>query len=259
MAKPKQPKQPKSSTQQAARLSVNVDHVATLRQTRRTRYPDPVEAAKIAEAAGASGITVHLRVDRRHIQDSDVERLRKSIKGKLNLEMSSAEDMVKVALWVKPDQVTLVPERPEEVTTEGGLNLILYGRRIADVSQRLTAAGIAVSLFIDPDLRQIQALSSLAGAGVTGFEINTDAYTKAEAPAALEAEVRQIAEAVEQGRAAGFRAYAGHGLRTDNVGPIAAIPGMEELNIGHFIIARAVIVGMEAAVKEMLAAMGTAR
>lgn len=256
MAKPKQPKQ---SQPQTTRLSVNVDHVATLRQTRRTLYPDPVEAAKIAEAAGASGITVHLRVDRRHIQDSDVERLRKSVKGKLNLEMSSAEDMVKVALRVKPDQVTLVPERPEEVTTEGGLNLILYGRRIADVSERLTSAGIEVSLFIDPDLRQIQALSGLAGSGVTGFEINTDLYTRAEETAALEAELRPIAEAVEQGRAAGFHAYAGHGLRADNVGPIAAIPGMEELNIGHSIIARAVIVGMEAAVQEMLAAMGAAR
>ena len=259
MARPKSSKQPKQPNQETARLSVNVDHVATLRQTRRTRYPDPVEAAAIAEAAGASGITVHLRVDRRHIQDSDVERLRTSVEGKLNLEMSSAEDMVKVALRVKPDQVTLVPERPEEVTTEGGLNLILYGRRIADVSERLTAAGIAVSLFIDPDLRQIQALSRLADSGVTGFEINTDVYTRTEDPAALEGELRQIAEAVEQGRAAGFHAYAGHGLRTDNVGPIAAIPGMEELNIGHFIIARAVIVGMEAAVKEMLAAMGAGK
>jgi pyridoxine 5-phosphate synthase len=249
-------KQVKQSKQQTARLSVNVDHVATLRQTRRTLYPDPVEAAQIAEAAGASGITVHLRVDRRHIQDSDVERLRASVKGKLNLEMSSAEDMVKVALRVKPDQVTLVPERPEEVTTEGGLNLILYGRRIADVTERLTAAGIEVSLFIDPDLRQIQALAGLAERGVTGFEINTDAYTRAGDPAELEAELRQVAEVVEQGRGAGLHAYAGHGLRTDNVGPVAAIPGMEELNIGHFIIARAVIVGVDAAVREMLAAMG---
>lgn len=250
------PKSSKSTKQQKTRLSVNVDHVATLGQIRRTRYPDPVEAARIAEAAGASGITVHLRVDRRHIQDSDVERLRESVKGKLNLEMSTAEDMVKVALRVKPDQVTLVPERPEEVTTEGGLNLILYGRRIADVTERLKAAGIEVSLFIDPDPRQIRALADLTERGVTGFEINTDAYTRAETPAALESELRQVAEAVEQGRAAGFHAYAGHGLRTDNVGPIAAIPGMEELNIGHFIVARAVIVGMEAAVQEMLAAMG---
>jgi pyridoxine 5-phosphate synthase len=237
------------------RLSVNVDHVATLRQARKTRYPDPVEAARIAENAGASGITVHLRVDRRHIQDADVERLRESVRGKLNLEMSTAEEMVNVALRVKPHQVTLVPERPEEVTTEGGLNLILYGRRIAGVADRLTAAGIAISLFIDPDLRQIQALASLKGNGVTGFEINTDAYTRATDTAAVEAELKQIAEAVEQGKAAGFHAYAGHGLSTDNVGPIAALPGMEELNIGHFIVARAVIVGLEAAVKEMLAAI----
>lgn len=239
----------------ATKLSVNVDHVATLRQARRTVYPDPVEAARIAEAAGAAGITVHLRMDRRHIQDSDVERLRGTVKGKLNLEMSSAEDMARVALAVKPDQVTLVPERPEEVTTEGGLNLILYGRRIAGVAERLAAAGIAVSLFVDPDPRQIQALIPLQGSGITGFEINTDAYTRAADPAELEAELRQVAEAVEQGRGAGLHAYAGHGLRTDNVGPVAAIPGMEELNIGHSIIARAVIVGIDAAVREMLAAM----
>lgn len=238
-----------------AKLSVNVDHVATLRQARKTHYPDPVEAARIAEAAGASGITVHLRVDRRHIQDADVERLRGSVRGKLNLEMSTAEDMVKVALRVKPHQVTLVPERPEEVTTEGGLNLILYGRRITDVAARLAEAGIAVSLFIDPSLRQVQALADLARQGVSGFEINTDAYTRAADPAATEAELKQIAEAVEQGKAAGLSAYAGHGLTTDNVGPIAALPGIEELNIGHFIIARAVTVGLEAAVKEMLAAI----
>jgi pyridoxine 5-phosphate synthase len=240
-----------------AKLSVNVDHVATLRQARKTRYPDPVEAARIAEDAGASGITVHLRVDRRHIQDSDVERLRASVRGKLNLEMSSAEEMMKVALRIKPDQVTLVPERPEEVTTEGGLNLLLYGRRITELAERLAGDGIAVSLFIDPDPQQLQALVPLSGHGVTGFEINTDAYSRAEDPAALESELRQVAETVEQGKAAGFHAYAGHGLRTDNVGPIAALPGMEELNIGHFIVARSVIVGMEAAVKEMLAAMGS--
>ena len=243
----------------AAKLSVNVDHIATLRQARRTVYPDPVEAARIAEEAGAIGITVHLRMDRRHIQDSDVERLRGMVRGKLNLEMSSAEEMARVALAVKPDQVTLVPERPEEVTTEGGLNLILYGRRIAGVAERLAAAGIAVSLFVDPDPRQIQALTALTGSGVTGFEINTDAYTRAADPTTLEAELRQIAEVVEQGRGSGLHAYAGHGLRTDNVGPVAALPGMEELNIGHFIIARAAIVGMDAAVREMLAAMAEGR
>jgi pyridoxine 5-phosphate synthase len=244
-----------AKSQQRVKLSVNVDHVATVRQARKTQYPDPVEAARIAEDAGASGITVHLRMDRRHVQDSDVERLRASVRGKLNLEMSSAEEMVKVALRTKPQQVTLVPERPEEVTTEGGLNLILYGRRIGEVAERLMAEGIAVSLFIDPDPRQIQALAGLAGRGVGGFEINTDAYTRAADADAAGSEARQIAEVVEQGRAAGFKAYAGHGLHTGNVGPIAAIPGMEELNIGHSIIARAVIVGMEAAVKEMLAAM----
>lgn len=237
---------------QSARLSVNVDHVATLRQARKADYPDVVEAARIAEDAGASGITVHLRVDRRHIQDSDVERLRASVRGKLNLEMSSAEEMVKVALLVKPDQVTLVPERPEEVTTEGGLNLLLYGRRIAEVAERLAAGGMAVSLFIDPDPLQLHELVRLARHGVTGFEVNTDAYSRARA---IESELHQIAEMVEQGRAAGFHAYAGHGLRTDNVGPIAALPGMEELNIGHFIVSRAVIVGLDAAVREMLAAM----
>ncbi len=239
----------------AARLSVNVDHVATLRQARKSGYPDPVEAARLAEDAGASGITVHLRVDRRHIQDSDVERLRESVRGKLNLEMSTAEDMARIALRVKPDQVTLVPERPEEVTTEGGLNLLLYERRIAEVAGRLAADGIAVSLFIDPDPQQLQVLGRLAGHGVTGFEVNTDAYTRAQEAAALEGELRQIAGMVEQGKAAGFHAYGGHGLRTDNVHAIAALPGMEELNIGHFIVSRAVIVGMEAAVREMLAAM----
>lgn len=241
-----------------ARLSVNVDHVATLRQARRTTYPDPVEAARLAEDAGAAGITAHLRVDRRHIQDTDVERLRGTVRGKLNLEMSTSEEMLRVALRVKPDQVTLVPERPEEVTTEGGLNLLLYGRRVGDVAERLASEGIEVSLFLDPNPRQIQALADLASRGVKGFEINTDAYTRVTEPVAIETELRQIADAVEQGRAAGFHAYAGHGLRTDNVGPVAAIPGMEELNIGHFIVARAALVGMEAAVKEMLAAIGGA-
>ncbi|HSN87739.1 MAG TPA: pyridoxine 5'-phosphate synthase [Thermoanaerobaculia bacterium] len=240
------------------RLSVNVDHIATLRQARRSSYPDPVEAARLAEAAGASGITAHLRVDRRHIQDSDVERLRGTVRGKLNLEMSTSEEMLRVALRVRPDQVTLVPERPEEVTTEGGLNLLLYGRRVGEVAERLAGEGIEVSLFLDPNARQIQALAELASRGVGGFEINTDAYTRVTEPVAIETELRQIADAVEQGRAAGFHAYAGHGLRTDNVGPIAAIPGMEELNIGHFIVARAALVGMEAAVREMLAAIGGA-
>lgn len=240
-----------------ARLSVNIDHVATVRQARRAGYPDPVEAARVAEDAGASGITVHLRVDRRHIQDHDVERLRPVVRGKLNLEMSTAEEMLAVALRVKPDQVTLVPERPEEVTTEGGLDLLRNREAVARAAERLAGAGIEVSLFVDPDPRQIETISAIRGIPhVSGFEINTDAYTRATGEADLARELEKVARAGELGRGQGLHLYAGHGLRTDNVGPIAALPGMEELNIGHFLVSRAVIVGLDAAVREMLAAMG---
>jgi pyridoxine 5-phosphate synthase len=245
-------------TKKKTKLSVNVDHIATLRQARRTRYPDPVEAAWIAEEAGASGVTVHLRMDRRHIQDSDVERLREGVRGKLNLEMSISSEMLKAALRLRPHQVTLVPERPEEVTTEGGLNLIFYGRRVTELAEQLAAAGITVSVFIDPEPRQLQALSSLPGGGarwVEGFEINTDAYTRAQDPAQVQEELARVVEMAELGHQKGVRVYAGHGLRADNVGPIAAIPQIEELNIGHAIVGRGVMVGLEAAVKEMLAAM----
>lgn len=238
-----------------ARLSVNVDHVATLRQARRAAYPDPVEAACIAEDAGASGITVHLRVDRRHIQDRDVERLRGSVRGKLNLEMSTADEMVQVALRVRPDQVTLVPERPEEVTTEGGLDVIRHGERIAEVAGQLKAAGIEVSLFVDPDLEQIQAIHESCP-GIGGFEINTDAYTRARDQAEATMQLDKVARAATLGRGQGLHLYAGHGLRTDDVGPVASLPGMEELNIGHWLVSRAVLVGLHAAVREMLAAMG---
>ncbi|HET9228021.1 MAG TPA: pyridoxine 5'-phosphate synthase [Thermoanaerobaculia bacterium] len=233
-----------------ARLSVNVDHVATLRQARRAAYPDPVDAARIAEDAGASGITVHLRVDRRHIQDRDVERLRKTVRGKLNLEMSTAEEMLQLALRVRPDLVTLVPEQPEEVTTEGGLDVIRHGERISEVTGQLKAAGIEVSLFVDPDLEQIQAIR-----GVSGFEINTDAYARARDETEATMQLDKVARAATLGRGQGLHLYAGHGLRTDNVGPIAALPGMEELNIGHWLISRSVLVGLDAAVREMLAAM----
>jgi pyridoxine 5-phosphate synthase len=246
------------TTKKKTKLSVNVDHIATLRQARRTRYPDPVEAAWIAEQAGASGVTVHLRMDRRHIQDSDVERLREGVRGKLNLEMSISAEMLKAALRLRPHQVTLVPERPEEVTTEGGLNLIFYGRRVSELAEQLAASGIAVSLFIDPELRQLQALSSMPGGGarwVEGFEINTDAFTRAQDPAQVKEELAKVAEMAAEGVQKGLRVYAGHGLRVDNVGPIAAIPQIEELNIGHSIVARAAMVGVDAAVKEMLAAM----
>jgi pyridoxine 5-phosphate synthase len=242
----------------SARLSVNVDHVATLRQARRASYPDPAEAARLALAAGASGITVHLRVDRRHIQDADLHRMRETVRGKLNIEMSTAEEMVAIALAVRPDQVTLVPERPEEVTTEGGLDLVAHGPRVAAVAERLVAAGIAVSVFIDPDPAQIEALARLGGrvAGFElGFELNTDAYTRAD-DSRVAAELEKISRAAVEGREGGFHLYAGHGLTTANVGPIAALPGMEELNIGHFLVSRAVMVGMTEAVKEMLVAMG---
>lgn len=239
-----------------ARLSVNVDHIATLRQARRTRYPDPVDAARIAEDAGAAGITVHLRVDRRHIQDRDVERLRETVRGKLNLEMSTAEEMLAIALRVKPDQVTLVPERPEEVTTEGGLDLLRHGTQVSEASERLAAAGIAVSLFVDPDPRQIEAMGALrARAEISGFEINTDAYTRARDNAEAMFQLDKVAHAGVMGRSQGLHLYAGHGLTTSNVGPVAALPGMEELNIGHFLVSRAALVGLDAAVREMLAAM----
>ena len=236
------------------RLSVNVDHVATVRQARRATYPDPVEAARIAEAAGASGITAHLRVDRRHVQDFDLRNLKESVRGKLNFEMSTAEEMVAIALEVLPQQVTLVAERPEEVTTEGGLDLVAQGPRVAAVAERLAGAGIAVSVFIDPDPQQVDALSGFGG-WVGGFELNTDAYTKAD-DSARAAELAKVSRAAARGRNRGFHLYAGHGLTTANVGPIASLPGMEELNIGHFLISRAVLVGMREAVQEMLAAMG---
>jgi pyridoxine 5-phosphate synthase len=238
------------------KLSVNVDHVATLRQARRAEYPDPVEAARIALQAGAAGITAHLRVDRRHIQDEDLARLREAVRGKLNVEMSTAEEMVAIALDVRPDQVTLVPERPEEVTTEGGLDLATQGERVAAVARRLAAAGIAVSVFVDPDPRQIEALGRLrdGGAPIPGFEINTDAYTRSGSDDRAR-ELHALREAARLGSGRGLHVYAGHGLTAGNVGPVAAVPAMEELNIGHSIVARAVLAGMAAAVEEMLAAI----
>jgi pyridoxine 5-phosphate synthase len=242
--------------QSPVRLSVNVDHVATVRQARRAIYPDPVEAARLAEAAGASGITVHLRADRRHIQDHDVERLLPVVAGKLNLEMAAEPEMLEVALRIRPHQVTLVPESPTEVTTEGGLDLCLHGDRVREATERLAAAGIAVSIFLDPDPEQIEPLAALRKIGVSGFEINTDAYTKATPGPAREAELQRVARSGALGRAAGLHLYAGHGLTVENVGPIAAIEGMEELNIGHALVSRAVLIGMAAAVEEMLGAMG---
>jgi pyridoxine 5-phosphate synthase len=256
------------------KLSVNVDHVATLRQVRRAPYPDPVEAARLAEDAGASGITAHLRADRRHIQDHDVERLRASVRGKLNLEMSVAAEMLAVADAVRPDQVTLVPERPEEITTEGGLDLVRQAAQVEAAAERLAHAGIAVSAFVDPDEGQVELLARLAGGAgarsagarsagsrpaISGLELNTDAYTRATLsgnPVMIERELAKIRAAAALAVARGFHLYAGHGLTTANVGPIAALAGMEELNIGHALIARAVLAGITVAVREMLHAMG---
>jgi len=244
-------------------LSVNVDHVATLRQARRTIYPDPLEAARIAEQAGASGITAHLRVDRRHIQDGDVVRLRAAVEGKLNLEISTHPEVVAVALEHRPDQVTLVPERPEEVTTEGGLDLRRQGPSVGVTARKLTREGIGVSVFLDPDPDQITLLAELrsdvGGEVFHGFEINTDAYTRASSPEDSAAELETIRRTVERGVELGFAIYAGHGLTPANVGPIAAMEAIEELNIGHAIVSRAVLIGMRAAVEEMLAAMAKAR
>ncbi len=239
-------------------LSVNVDHVATLRQARRAGYPDPVEAAALAEAAGARGITVHLRGDRRHIQDDDVRRLRSSVAGKLNLEMAATREMLAIALELGPDQVTLVPERPEEVTTEGGLDLLRHGDAVGDAARRLAGGGIAVSAFLDPDPAQLDALDEMGTDCFEGFEINTDAYTRAAGPAAG-AELEKIAAAAAAGAGSGFRVYAGHGLTAGNVGRVAAVPEIEELNIGHWIVSRAALVGLREAVSEMLAAMRAGR
>jgi pyridoxine 5-phosphate synthase len=238
-------------------LSVNVDHIATLRQARGVDYPDPVVAARIAEDAGAAGITVHLRADQRHIQHHDVERLRPEVRGKLNLEMAATEAMLAAAFVLRPDQITLVPERPEEVTTEGGLDLLNHHRALGAAASSLSDEGLAVSLFVDPDLEQLARLESLSDGSIVGFEINTDAYTRAPHDDS-EAELAKIVAAVEFGAEAGLSVYAGHGLTTDNVGPVAALEAVEELNIGHSIVSRAALIGMDAAVREMLDAMAVA-
>jgi pyridoxine 5-phosphate synthase len=236
------------------RLSVNVDHVATLRQARRAGYPDPVAAASIAEQAGAAGITVHLRGDRRHIQERDVAALRAAVRGKLNLEMAATEEMLRLALELRPDQATLVPERADELTTEGGLDLAARGDRALGVAARLRGAGISVSAFIDPEERQVAALAALARDAFSGYEINTDAYTRAAGEAAAP-EIERVRRIAALGPPLGLAVYAGHGLTADNVAPVAAVPEIEELNIGHALVSRAVLVGLDRAVREMLAAM----
>jgi len=234
------------------RLYVNVDHVATLRQQRGTRYPDPVVAASLCELAGADGITVHLREDRRHIQDRDVRLLRETVRGVLNLEMAATDEMLRIAREVKPDFCTLVPEKREERTTEGGLE-VRGGGQLEKVVRGLADAGVAVSLFIDPEPAVVEASRVL---GARTVELHTGDYCLA--PAFGEAAAREVLRLELAARAAadaGLRLGAGHGLDYANVGPVAALPGLEELNIGHGLIARAVMMGMAVAVSELRSAI----
>jgi pyridoxine 5-phosphate synthase len=229
-------------------LGVNIDHVATIRQARRTVEPDPIAAAVLAELAGADGITVHLREDRRHIQDRDVRLLRQTVRTHLNLEMAATDEMVAIALDIRPDYVTLVPERREEVTTEGGLDVAGQIDRMDQVVGTLQAAGIPVSLFIDADDRQIQAATTVKAKFI---ELHTGSYAEASSEPDRAKELEILRSGCEQALANGLRVNAGHGLTYWNVHPVACLPGMEELNIGHTIVSRAVLVGMERAVREM--------
>lgn len=228
-------------------LGVNIDHVATIRQARRTYEPDPVWAASLAELGGADGITLHLREDRRHIQDRDLEVMRQTVHCKLNLELACQSEVVQIALRVRPDQATLVPEKREEVTTEGGLDVVGQRTAVAAVVKELQGAGIYVSLFLDPDLHQIEAAAKL---GVSAVELHTGQYALATGLAQQE-ELLRLILAGKRIRELGMALHAGHGLNYRNVLPIAAIEGMHELNIGHSIVARAVMVGMTEAVREM--------
>ena len=238
------------------RLAVNIDHVATVRQARRAKEPDPVTAAAIAELAGAEGITVHLRSDRRHIQDRDVEILRQTVRTRLNVEMAATREMVRVALSVKPDQVTLVPERREELTTEGGLDVLLHAGNVEKVLRELEDARIAVSIFVDPDLDQIRGCARL---GVRRIEINTGRYAEAWDSQTWSEPLDRIRTAAKGAKKVGLTVFAGHGLDYRNIGPIAEIEEIEELNIGHAIMARAILTGLDSAVREMVALMRRAR
>jgi pyridoxine 5-phosphate synthase len=231
-----------------ATLGVNIDHVATVRQARRTVEPDPVWAAAAAELGGADAITVHLREDRRHIQDRDLEVLKETVQVKLNLESAITPAMTAIACRVRPDQVTLVPENRAEVTTEGGLDVVGQRLAVTTAVEQLHAAGIVVSLFIDPDPAQIEASADL---GVVAIELHTGSYANASADADRDREMQALARAATLTRQAGLTLNAGHGLTYRNVVPVATLDGMHELNIGHSIVARAVFVGMTEAVREM--------
>jgi pyridoxine 5-phosphate synthase len=229
-------------------LGVNIDHVATVRQARRTYEPDPVWAAALAELGGADGITLHLREDRRHILDRDLRILRQTVTVKLNLELACNEEILEIACQVKPDQATLVPERREEITTEGGLDVLGQRARVAEAVQRLQQAGISVSLFLDPQPRQVEAAAEL---GAHAVELHTGQYALAKPGLARDKELRLLQVAGAKVLQLGMALHAGHGLNYHNVRPIAAIEGMHELNIGHAIVARAIMVGFQRAVREM--------
>jgi len=233
-------------------LGVNIDHTATIRQARRTVEPDPIAAAVLAELGGADGITVHLREDRRHIQDRDVRLLRQTVRTHLNLEMAPTDEMVGIALDIKPDYVTLVPEKREEITTEGGLNLLGDFERYCQIVRQLQDAEIPVSWFIDADEAQISAAAKTEAKFI---ELHTGQYAEASGEATRKSELEILVRGCEQARSLGLRVNAGHGLTYWNVYPVACIEGMEELNIGHTIISRAVLVGLERAVREMKLAM----
>jgi pyridoxine 5-phosphate synthase len=233
-------------------LGVNIDHVATIRQARRTVEPDPVAAAVLAELAGADGITAHLREDRRHMQDRDIRRLRETVQTRLNLEMAATPEMVKIALEIKPDYVTLVPERREEVTTEGGLDIAGQVDRLKSVVDQLQSAGIPVSLFIDAEPAQIDAAALVKAQFI---ELHTGSYAEAREPNQVQQQLELLTTGCDRAINAGLRVNAGHGLTYQNVYPIACLPGMEELNIGHTIVSRAVLVGIDRAIREMKAAM----
>jgi pyridoxine 5-phosphate synthase len=230
-------------------LNVNIDHVATIRQARRTDEPDPVWAAVQCELAGANGITVHLRMDRRHINDRDVMVLKQTVAGKLNLEMSMSEPIVKIAEKIVPDQVTLVPEKRQELTTEGGLDCVAQKNRLEQVVRRMHKKGILVSTFITPDEDHILAS---ARTGCDAVELHTGAYANAKKDRAVEKTLNALRDARDIAHSAGLIVHAGHGLTYRNIGPVAAIEGICEFNIGHSIVSRAVIVGMKKATQEMI-------
>ena len=231
------------------RLFVNVDHVATIREARRTQEPDPLKAALMAEKMGADGITIHLREDRRHIQDKDVRIIHNNISTKLNLEMAAIDEMVAISLELKPYQVSLVPEKRQEITTEGGLDVCSQVPELMNIRKRIKNEGILFSLFVDPDINQLEACKEVKADSI---EINTGNYSELVAPKDVETELLRIQKASKYASELGLRVFAGHGLNYDNVKAIVAIPEVEELNIGHFLVAQSVYVGMENAVKRMI-------